>query len=58
MVELQCTNEGYALAYGTNTCPENLPRTWEYWEYHTGQWVKDDKAYMNCRDNPNAEADI
>ena len=33
------TNGGYALAYGTNSCPEDLPRTWEYWGFHTDQWV-------------------
>ena len=33
------TNGGYALAYGTNSCPEDLPRTWEYWGFHTDQCV-------------------
>ena len=34
------TNGGYALAYGTNSCPEDLPRTWQYWGFHTDQWVR------------------
>ena len=53
------TSRGFALAYGTNTCPENLPRIWEYWHwqkeegraFETGEWVKDDKAYMACVDH-------
>ena len=49
----QGTNEGYALAYGTQTCPENLPRTWEYYDYEdTGEFVSDEKAYMRCSDDP------
>ena len=34
------TNVGYALAFGTNQCPEDLPRTWQYWGFNTDQWVK------------------
>ena len=27
------TNTGYALAYGAAQCPEDLPRTWQWYDY-------------------------
>jgi len=47
------TNTGYALAYGEAQCPEDLPRTWQWYDYQeTGDWVSDDKAKYECLDGP------
>ena len=44
------TNEGYALADGDAQCPEDLPRTWQWWNWEAGEWTNDETARFSCKD--------
>lgn len=43
------STQGYAVADGTAQCPENMPNTWEWWDFqNVGDWVLDPAAGFNC----------
>lgn len=43
------------MALGDSQCPENSPRTWEWWDWTIGEWVLDEEATFACQNDPNPE---
>ena len=43
------SNEGYADAFGDAQCPENMPQTWQWWEWIQGEWITDEHAKFECQ---------
>jgi hypothetical protein len=50
-------NTGYAVASGDSICPEDMPRTWEYYSFDIGNWVGDSSANVKCQDGPDPKTE-